>query len=116
METKKGSCHCGQTEIEVEVDLGQGGMTCNCSICSRSGWVLTFVSAEQMKITKQGPQTDYRFGKESIRHPFCSVCGVRVYSEGKNEDGSAAYSVNLRCLEEVDVTKLRVQEYDGAAI
>ncbi|MEY4579146.1 MAG: hypothetical protein RL701_3849, partial [Pseudomonadota bacterium] len=45
----KGSCHCGNVSYEVTTDLAKV-MQCNCSICSRSGYLLTFVPAEQFTL------------------------------------------------------------------
>ena len=38
----RGSCHCGEVAFEVETDLEQV-LACNCSHCSRKGYLLTFV-------------------------------------------------------------------------
>jgi hypothetical protein len=38
----KGSCHCGQISFEVEGTLEQA-IECNCSHCSRKGYLLWFV-------------------------------------------------------------------------
>lgn len=40
----RGSCHCGTIAYEVEGDLDQV-IQCNCSLCSRRGWLLWFVRA-----------------------------------------------------------------------
>ena len=42
MALHKGSCHCGKVAYEVETDLEQV-IECNCSICRRKGYLLTFV-------------------------------------------------------------------------
>src|SRR4029077_9763998 len=44
-----GSCHCGNVRYEVSTDL-KSVMACNCSICSRSGYLLTFVPEDQFKL------------------------------------------------------------------
>lgn len=38
----KGSCHCGSVRFEVEGELEQV-VECNCSHCSRKGYLLWFV-------------------------------------------------------------------------
>ena len=42
----KGSCHCGRIGFEVEGDVAQV-MECDCSYCSRKGYLLWFVSRQQ---------------------------------------------------------------------
>jgi len=44
-----GSCHCGQVSFEVEGDPQQV-MECNCSHCSRKGYLLWFVPREQFRL------------------------------------------------------------------
>ncbi len=39
----KGRCHCGRIAVEVEANVSRL-MECNCSYCSRKGYVLWFVS------------------------------------------------------------------------
>lgn len=40
--TYTGSCHCGQVAFTVEGELAQA-IECNCSHCSRKGYLLWFV-------------------------------------------------------------------------
>lgn len=114
--TYKGSCHCGNVRYTVAVDLSQEMLACNCSICGRSGTLLTFVPAAQFRL-EQGEQalTDYQFGKKSIHHTFCSTCGVRPFAQGSLPDGTPMFAINARCLEGVDVSQLKVMHYDGAS-
>lgn len=114
--THPGSCHCGAVKFEVQADV-EGLMECNCSICSRAGWKLTFVPADSFTL-KQGKDalTDYLFGKEKTHHLFCKTCGVRSFSWGPGHDGERMYAVNTRCLEGFDDADLPVQHYDGAAL
>jgi hypothetical protein len=49
--TQTGSCHCGTIAFEVETDLAQV-IECNCSHCSRKGYLLTFVPQDALAITR----------------------------------------------------------------
>src|SRR3954469_21049226 len=90
MSTYKGSCHCGNVQYEVTVDLTKPVITCNCSICSRKGTMLTFVPAEQFKLLKgENAQTDYQFNKKHIHHLFCSTCGIASFANGVGPNGKA---------------------------
>ena len=40
-----GSCHCGAVTFTVAADAPTEAMSCNCSHCSRKGFLLTFVPA-----------------------------------------------------------------------
>jgi len=112
----EGSCHCGNVKYEVNADLSGMLITCNCSICSRTGAVLTFVPRSEFKLL-QGEEavTDYQFNKKSIHHYFCSTCGIRSYAYGEMPDGTEMAAINVRCLEGVDATKLQPQHFDGAS-
>lgn len=114
MATHSGSCHCGAVRFEADVVL-ENLATCNCSLCGRSGAIMVFVPRSQLRpLAGEGTLTDYQFGKKSLHHAFCSVCGVRPYAWGKGDDGSEWAMVNVRCLDGVDVHTLTIsKQYDG---
>ena len=117
MKQYEGSCHCGKVRYGVKADLSGELISCNCSICGRTGTVLTFVPASQF-VLKQGQDalTDYQFNKKHIHHVFCSTCGVRSFAHGKGPDGSEMFAINARCLEGVDVSQLKIKNFDGAKL
>jgi len=115
MKTWNGSCHCGKVRYTVESDLS-GAVTCNCSICQRAGHVLTFVATDKFTLLSGAKeQTDYQFNKKHIHHLFCKTCGVRSYGWGMGPDGNKMFSINVRCLEGVDLATLPTHAYDGAS-
>jgi hypothetical protein len=81
MKTYTGGCHCGNVRYEVQTDLNQV-ISCNCSLCSKRGYILAFVPATQFTLQK-------------------------------GEDGAPTVAINVRCLDDVDVSTLTVTEYDG---
>lgn len=114
MSTHHGSCHCGAVQFDADLDL-DNLMTCNCSICGRTGAIMAFAPGSQLhRITGDDKLTDYQFGKKNIHHLFCSVCGVRPYGLGKGHDGAEWAMINVRCLDGVDTHTLKVtRQYDG---
>ena len=46
----KGSCHCGRIRFEAEGEMGDV-IECNCSHCSRKGYLLWFVPRAQLRLT-----------------------------------------------------------------
>ncbi len=112
----KGSCHCGDHAFEVEGAL-EKAMACNCSICSRKGYLLWFVPMESLRITTpEGVLTTYRFNKKMIRHQFCPRCGCSPYGTGEDQAGNAMAAINVRCLEGVDLDSLEIYPFDGRAL
>lgn len=111
--TYTGSCHCGKVRFEVKADVSRV-LSCNCSICSRTGWLLTFVGADQFTLLSgQDALSDYQFNKKNIHHLFCSTCGVRSFGSGTSPDGREMRAINVRCLDGVDISALAVEQVDG---
>jgi hypothetical protein len=116
MQHYTGGCHCGAVRYEVDADL-DSSMTCNCSICSKTGWVLTFVPADQFKLTSgEANLTDYQFNKKLIHHFFCKTCGVRSFGRGSDGKGNESVAVNVRCLDGVDTHGMKMSHYDGKSL
>ena len=49
---------------------------------------------------------DYQFGKKRLHHPFCTSCGVRVFSRGADQSGRTSYAVRVSCLDDVEPAEL----------
>ena len=112
----QGSCHCGNVRFEVEGEI-DGLLECNCSICSRKGSLLWFVSREHMKLlTPEDNTSSYTFNKHQIQHRFCKTCGIHPYGEGSDPRGNNMVAVNARCLENLDLSAFPVSPFDGRAI
>lgn len=111
-----GGCHCGKVRYEVSTEIG-AVMACNCSICSKKAHLLTFVPpAAFTLLSGEGELTDYQFNKMNIHHLFCRTCGIASFAHGTGPDGKPMYSVNVRCIEGVNVDQLTVQQFDGASL
>ncbi|MCY1288660.1 hypothetical protein D9M68_263440 [compost metagenome] len=109
----RGSCHCGKIAFEVEGTLEQA-MECNCSLCSRRGYLLWFVPREQLRLaTPESDLSTYRFNRMQIAHHFCATCGCAPFGEATDPKGKAMAAVNVRCLEDVPVDGLKVVKVDG---
>ena len=49
-QTHHGGCHCGAVRYAVDLDLDQGTMRCNCSLCRKSRAWFAFAPAEAFKL------------------------------------------------------------------
>lgn len=113
MKKYTGGCHCGAVHYEVEAELDKV-MECNCSHCSKKGFLLKFVPADHFKLVSGEDQlSEYRFNTKKIAHLFCKHCGVQSFGKGAGADGSATVALNVRCLDDVDTTALEVVKVDG---
>ena len=108
-----GGCHCGKVRYAVKLDLAKPVISCNCSMCGRSGTLLSFVPADQFTLESgEDVLTDYQFNRHVIHHTFCSVCGIKSFARGTGRDGPTV-AINTRCLDDVDLTKLKITPFDG---
>jgi hypothetical protein len=92
-------------------------VSCNCSICQKRGALWTFVPAESFAL-RAGLEDlrDYQFGKKRLHHLFCPQCGVGAFSRGTGPDGAEMVAVNVRCLDDVDVSALKLTHFDGRSL
>jgi hypothetical protein len=111
--THKGSCHCGRIVFEVDGDIAQV-IGCNCSICNRRGSLLWFVPRTQMRLaTPESDLATYTFNGRRIRHHFCATCGCAPFGIGADDKGNVQVAVNVRCLEGVEPSSLKIVPFDG---
>lgn len=112
----KGSCHCGKIAYEVEGDLAEV-TECNCSICSKRGYLLWFLPGEKLKLlSPESAMRHYTFNTHKIKHYFCPECGSAPFGMGADKSGKAMAAVNVRCLEGVDLAALKVNHFNGRAL
>ncbi|HEY0973906.1 MAG TPA: GFA family protein [Solimonas sp.] len=107
-----GSCHCGAIAYEVSGEIDQA-IECNCSHCSRKGFLLWFVPREQLTLKQpDAAMRAYRFNKHVIEHLFCPTCGTQPFGFGEH-GGAKMAAINVRCLDGVDVKTLKIVAVDG---
>ena len=111
-----GGCHCGKVRYRVTMALDTA-MSCNCSICSKKGHLLSF-APDSAFVLESGADalTDYQFNKQIIHHNFCATCGIQSFARGTAPDGSKMVAINVRCLDGVDLAKVKVAEADGRSL
>ncbi len=111
-----GGCHCGAVRFEVETKI-EKLIACNCSICTKRGYLLTFVPEDKFRLTSSpGTIANYQFGKKNIHHLFCNACGVGSFGKGKDKQGNPMRAINARCLDDVDLRTFPIMEFDGKSL
>jgi hypothetical protein len=111
--TYAGGCHCGKVRYEISSDVAKV-VSCNCSICMKSGSLLTFLPAAEFKLKSgAGDLIDYQFNKHVIHHMVCPDCGIKSFARAAAPDGTPTVAVNVRCLDGIDLKALDIVEFDG---
>ena len=112
MITHTGGCHCGRVRFEVIAPARIEVTDCDCSICSKSGYLHLIVPKSRFKLLSGADAlTTYEFNTKTAKHLFCSVCGIKAfYVPRSHPDG---YSVNARCLDEGTVEHMTITRSDG---
>ena len=112
MITHKGGCHCGRVRFEVQAPAELELIDCNCSMCSKVGYLHLIVPRSRFKLLSgEDVLTTYEFNTRTAKHLFCSVCGVKSFYIPRSHPDS--YSVNARCLDEGTVEGTSIRALDG---
>jgi hypothetical protein len=110
--TFRGGCHCGAVRFEFEAPAAPDLSECNCSVCQMTGFLHLIVPKERFRLIGGADQlTEYRFNTGTARHLFCRRCGIKsFYVPRSHPDG---FSVHARCVEGLDISRLRITPFDG---
>jgi hypothetical protein len=108
----RGGCHCGRVRFEVTAPAKIEVTECNCSMCSKAGYLHLIVPADRFKVVSgKDALVTYSFNTRTAKHLFCSVCGIKsFYVPRSHPDG---FSVNARCLDEGTVQEMTVRQTNG---
>jgi hypothetical protein len=109
--TYRGGCHCGRVAFEVDGECDEV-VECNCSICGKKGYLHWIVPGEHFRLlTPADALATYTFNTRTARHHFCPICGVAAFYVPRSDPDKI--DVNVRCLDGVDVARLRIRRFDG---
>jgi hypothetical protein len=112
MTTHSGGCHCGRVRFEVMAPAKLEVADCNCSMCSKLGYLHLIVPADRFKlISGEEALSTYSFNTHTAKHLFCTTCGVKsFYIPRSHPDG---ISVNARCIDSPTVHSISVTPFNG---
>jgi hypothetical protein len=110
--THFGACHCGRVKFSVEAPAAIEAVECNCSICSKSGYLHLIVPKSRFTLLAGAEHLSYyTFNTGVAKHLFCNVCGIKsFYVPRSNPDG---YSINVRCLDPATIDRVTLARFDG---
>ena len=106
-----GSCHCKAVTFQVEAPDEVDVEDCNCSICSKTGFLHLIVPKNKFTLlTGENNITTYTFNTGVAQHYFCTTCGIKpFYIPRSNPDGM---DINVRCLDDQPST-INIIKFDG---
>src|SRR6185436_4981647 len=109
-----GHCHCGAVRFEVELDPSKASR-CNCSICIRVAQTSIIVKPSAFKVLEgESSLTSYAWGAKISKRFFCKTCGIHCWGAGHlAEIGGDFVSVNVSCIDDIDVGLLPIDHWDG---
>jgi hypothetical protein len=112
MQWKTGGCHCGAVRFEVLAPEEIEATECTCSICRKTGYLHLIVGKERFRVVAGADKlTTYTFNTGTAKHHFCSTCGIKsFYVPRSHPEG---FSVNVRCLDDGQVTVGSIGLFDG---
>jgi hypothetical protein len=98
--------------IEFEA-LAQLNVTqCNCSICSKYGYLHLIVPEDRFGLVKGSDfLITYEFNTKTAKHLFCKICGVKSFYVPHSYPNG--YSVSSRCLEKDRIYSMHISESNG---
>ena len=107
-----GGCHCGRIRFEVTAPARLEVADCNCSICSKSGYLHLIVESRDFNLLSgSGDLSTYSFNTGLAKHFFCSHCGVKSFYVPRSHPD--VYSVNARCIDSATVESMTITPFDG---
>jgi catechol 2,3-dioxygenase-like lactoylglutathione lyase family enzyme len=112
--TVLGGCHCGAVRFEVDLVPGDDEvLDCNCSVCTKKGFLHLIVAEDRFRIVAgEDRLATYTFGTHTAKHMFCTTCGVHAFYRPRSHPSS--WDINVRCLDDVPVSRWRIRPFDGA--
>lgn len=107
-----GGCHCGAVRFEADVPQVVEMLDCNCSICSRTGFIHLIVPHDRFTLLSGADNlTSYRFGTRTAEHPFCKTCGIKSFYQPRSHPD--CWSVHFHCLDSGHGLTSTIRKFDG---
>ncbi|RDA88630.1 hypothetical protein CP532_5854 [Ophiocordyceps camponoti-leonardi (nom. inval.)] len=120
LRTYRGNCHCGRYVYEAELPEIKSLYDCNCSICTKKGYLGVFVGAADgsFRVVKGSDDdlTSYSFGPKNWLHKFCSTCGTPVLGYAPDGPPDKKRVLNVHSIQDFNTWDLERIPFDGASL
>ena len=108
----QGGCHCGLVRFAIIVEPPLELLDCNCSICSKTGFLHLIVPHERFELLSgQDSLASYRFGSGAAEHLFRRTCGIKSFYQPRSHPDS--WSVHFRCIDPDHGLEPVIRAFDG---
>jgi hypothetical protein len=112
MHIHTGGCHCGRVRFEVTAPARIDVLECDCSICSKAGFLHLIVPDDRFKLLQgHDSLTLYTFNTHAAKHLFCAVCGLKSFYKPRSHPNGI--SVNVRCIDAGSIESMSVKPFNG---
>ena len=107
-----GGCHCGRVRFEITAPADIEASQCNCSICSKSGYLGLAVSRSRFELLSgEDCLETYTFNTGVAKHLFCRYCGIKSFYVPRSHPHG--YNVNVRCLDAGTIRNVTIRPFNG---
>lgn len=107
-----GGCHCGAVKFEVMAPSKPDLIQCNCSICSKTGFLHLIVEADDFRLLSgEEDLVNYQFNTKTAKHYFCKHCGIKSFYVPRSHPNG--FSVHAGCLDDFDISEATIKPLDG---
>ena len=107
----RGGCHCGRVRFELDAPARPDVLDCTCSICRMTGFLHLIVPASRFRLLSGADElVEYTFNTGAAKHRFCGHCGIKSFYVPRSHPHG--FSVNARCLDDVELATLNVIPFD----
>jgi hypothetical protein len=124
--TYTGSCHCGDTRFEVDLELDHVRV-CDCSICRRRGALNHRVPEAALRmLTPLAALTVYQWHTGNAKDYFCPRCGILPFrkprgylsdeAKAQGKEPFTGWAINVRCLDGVDLDSIPIVHVQGSKL
>ncbi|MBT4160024.1 MAG: GFA family protein [Gammaproteobacteria bacterium] len=114
-QTYRGSCHCGRVSFEIDADIDHARV-CDCTVCRKRGALNFRIHEDDFRpLTPLNEMTLYQWHTKTAKDYFCPHCGILPFRQPRTGD-SSIWTINLRCLEGVDLDTLPIEHVYGSRL
>jgi hypothetical protein len=81
-------------------------------VCTKKGFVHLIVPLSDFELESGADALlSYRFNTGVAEHKFCATCGIHSFYTPRSDPDKV--DVNVRCLDDVDLSALELESFDG---